>query len=139
MTTGKKELITPTPVTILWDNILMLPIVGTVDSMRGQEIMDTMLSKILESEASVIILDILGVPIVDTAVSNHLLKITSATGLMGCQCIITGISPSIAQALVSLGVDMSSVITKATLRDGLKAAFDIINIEVREKRETARK
>ncbi len=121
-----------TPVTILWDNILMLPIVGVVDSRRAQGIMETILKKIAEVEAKAIILDILGVLTVDSAIATHLIKITKATKLMGCECIITGISPEIAQTFVQLGIELSEVATRATLKDGLSIAYDIIGVEVRQ-------
>ncbi len=121
-----------TPVTILWDNILMLPIVGVVDSRRAQGIMEAILQKIAEVEAKVIILDILGVLTVDSAIATHLIKITKATKLMGCECIITGISPEIAQTFVQLGIELSEVATRATLKDGLSIAYDIIGVEVRQ-------
>jgi len=123
-----------TPITILWKNILLLPIVGIVDSKRGQEIMETMLARIQEFEAKVIILDILGVAIVDSGVANHLLKISNATKIMGCNCIITGISPSIAQSLVHLGVDLKDIITRTSLKDGVEMAFGILGLEVKEKK-----
>lgn len=119
-----------TPVTILWENILMLPIVGEIDSKRAQEMMETMLVKVIETESKTIILDITGVPIVDSKVANHLVKITKASKLIGCDCVITGISPEIAQTLVHLGVELGEVVTRATLKDGLKIAFDITGFEV---------
>ncbi|MEI6634051.1 MAG: STAS domain-containing protein [Chlamydiota bacterium] len=131
--------VVPTPVTILWKNILMLPIVGVVDSKRGQEIMESMLARIQELEAKIIILDILGVPVVDTSVANYLVKISYATKIMGCSCIITGISPAIAQALVSLEIDLKDTITRTSLKDGLELAFRTLGLEVREKKEAVRK
>lgn len=122
----------PTPVSILWQNILLLPLFGTIDSRRAQEIMETMLEKIVETEAKTIILDILGVAMVDTAVANHLIKITKATRLMGCECVVSGISPVVAQTLIQLGVDLSEVVTKASLKDALEMAFENVGLEVRE-------
>ena len=119
-----------TPVTILWDRILMLPIFGMIDSARAQDIMRTMLEKILDENAKVIILDILGVATVDSAVANHLIKITKACKLMGCQAIITGISSEIAQSLVALGVELGEVLTTGTLKDGLEGAFEKVGLEV---------
>lgn len=123
---------TPTPVTILWKGILMLPIVGVVDSKRAQDMMELMLAKILETEATIIILDISGVAAMDSAVTNHLIKVTKATRLMGADTIITGISPAIAQTLAHLGVELKDVVTRSTLKDGLKMAFDTLGLEVRE-------
>ena len=112
-----------TPVTALWDGILMLPIVGIIDSRRAQEIMSSMLARIAETRSKVIILDISGVAVVDTAVANHLIKITKATALMGCRCTISGLSPAIAQTIIELGIDVGDVKTTATLRDALADAF----------------
>ena len=112
-----------TPVTALWDDILMLPIVGIIDSRRAQDVMTSMLTKIAETRSSVIILDISGVAVVDTAVANHLIKITKATKLMGCECTISGVSPAIAQTMVELGIDVGDIRTTSTLRDALTAAF----------------
>ena len=121
-----------TPAIKLWDGIVILPVVGVIDSMRAQQMMDTMLMKIVETSSRVIILDIQGVAAVDTAVANHLIKITKATRLMGCQCIISGISPAVSQTIVQLGVDMNGIRTNATLKDSLQDAFDILALEVRE-------
>ena len=112
-----------TPVTALWDDILMLPVVGLIDSRRAQDIMTAMLAKIAETRSRVIILDISGVAVVDTAVANHVIKITKATKLMGCECIISGVSPAIAQTMVELGIDVGDVRTTSTLRDALTNAF----------------
>jgi len=112
-----------TPVTAIWEDILMLPIVGIIDSKRAMDIMNAMLSKIAETRSKVIILDISGVGVVDTAVANHLIKITKATKLMGCACTISGVSPAIAQTIVELGIEVGDMQTTATLRDALEAAF----------------
>lgn len=117
-----------TPVTAVWQDILLLPIVGVVDSRRAQEIMNAMLTKIAETQSKVIILDIGGVAVVDTAVANHLIKITKATKLMGCECTISGVSPAIAQTVVELGIDVGEVRTTATLRDALQAAFRQVGV-----------
>jgi rsbT co-antagonist protein RsbR len=112
-----------TPVTSLWDDILMLPVVGIIDSRRAQQVMSAMLARIAETRSKMIILDISGVAVVDTAVANHLIKITKATALMGCSCIISGLSPAIAQTIVELGIEVGDVKTTATLRDALAEAF----------------
>ena len=112
-----------TPVTALWEDILMLPIVGIIDSRRARDVMGAMLAKIAETRSSVIILDISGVAVVDTAVANNLIKITKATRLMGCECLISGVSPAIAQTIVELGIDVGDVKTTSTLRDALADAF----------------
>ena len=113
-----------TPVSMLWDDILMLPIVGVVDSKRAQDIMDAMLLKIGETTARAMIIDISGVSVIDTAVANHFLKMTKATTLMGCNCVISGISPVIAQTIVSLGIDLADINTRSTLQDALDFAFE---------------
>ena len=123
-----------TPVTAIWKHVLLLPIVGVVDSKRAQEIMNAMLIKIAETQSKVIILDIGGVAIVDTAVANHLIKITKATKLMGCECTISGVSPAIAQTIVELGIDVGVVRTTATLRDALASAFREVGITLSEGR-----
>jgi rsbT co-antagonist protein RsbR len=117
-----------TPVVQLWDEILALPLVGTLDSDRTQIVMETLLHRIVESGAAVAILDITGVPTVDTLVAQHLMKTVAATRLMGADCIISGIRPQIAQTIVHLGVDLSAVMTKATLADAFAAALDKVGI-----------
>jgi len=122
-----------TPVSAIWRDILLLPIVGVVDSKRAQEIMAAMLAKIGETQSKVIILDISGVAVVDTAVANHLIKITKATKLMGCACTISGVSPAIAQTIVELGIDVGEITTTATLRDALGAAFDRVGASLTDR------
>lgn len=120
-----------TPVTAIWSEILMLPVVGIIDSKRAQDIMNAMLQKIAETQSRVIILDISGVGVVDTAVANHLIKITKATRLMGCQCTVSGVSPAIAQTIVELGIDVGNMKTTATLKDALQQAFRDTGVELR--------
>ena len=112
-----------TPVTAIWDDILLLPLVGIIDSRRAQDIMASTLDAIGRTQAKVMIMDISGVAVVDTAVANYLIKITRAARLMGCQCIISGLSPSIAQTIVELGIDVGTVETTATLKVALSRAF----------------
>ncbi len=119
-----------TPAIRLWDRITILPVVGVVDSLRAQQMMNTMLKKIMETSSKVIILDIQGVAAVDTAVANHLIKIAKATKLMGCRCIISGISPAVAETLVQLGVELGDIATNSTLQDALADAFTMMNLEV---------
>jgi methyl-accepting chemotaxis protein len=123
-----------TPVMQLWDNILLLPVVGLVDSKRVQLIMETALQQILDCQAKVIILDIQGVPAVDSAVANHLIQITKATRLMGCTCTITGISPEISQALVNLGIDLGDIVTQATLKEGVGSALQSLGLGLQLKK-----
>jgi rsbT co-antagonist protein RsbR len=112
-----------TPVVKLWDGIVALPMIGTLDSNRTQVVMETLLQKIVETGSSIAIIDITGVPTVDTLVAQHLLKTVAAARLMGAECIISGIRPAIAQTIVHLAIDLGDVITKATLADAFKAAL----------------
>jgi len=121
-----------TPVTLIWQDILMLPIVGIIDSKRAQDIMAAVLNKIAESRARVFIMDISGVAVVDTAVANHFIKITKATKLMGCDCLVSGVSPAIAQTMVQLGINVGEVKTSSTLRDALENAFRSVGLKVND-------
>ena len=112
-----------TPVVKLWDGVLALPMVGTLDSARTQVVMESLLQRIVETGAEIAIVDITGVPTVDTLVAQHLLKTVTAIRLMGADCIISGIRPQIAQTIVHLGIDLQGVTTKATLADALALAF----------------
>lgn len=112
-----------TPVVKLWDGILALPIIGTLDSARTQVVMESLLQKIVETGSAIAIIDITGVPTVDTLTAQHLLKTVTAARLMGADCIISGIRPQIAQTIVYLGIDLTGVITKATLADALLVAL----------------
>ena len=107
------------PVTKVWDNILILPVIGTLDSQRTQIMMENLLQKVVQTGCTTAILDITGVPTVDTQVANHLLKTVTAARLLGADCIISGISPAIAQTIVHLGIDLSGIRTKATLQDAM--------------------
>jgi rsbT co-antagonist protein RsbR len=122
-----------TPVIRVWDGILALPIIGTLDSSRTQIVMENLLQEIVESGSSIAILDISGVPAVDSLVAQHLIKTVNATRLMGAECIISGIRPEIAQTVVHLGIDLSGITTKATLASALKAAFAILQLQVIQK------
>lgn len=112
-----------TPVVKLWDGVLALPMIGTLDSARTQVVMESLLQKIVETGSEIAILDITGVPMVDTLVAQHLLKTVAAARLMGAECIISGIRPQIAQTIVHLGVDLKDVMTKATLADAFAVAL----------------
>jgi len=112
-----------TPVVQLYENILALPLIGTLDSARTQIVMENLLERIVETGAMIAIIDITGVPTVDTLVAQHLLKTVAAARLMGADCIISGIRPQIAQTIVHLGVNLSDVITKATLADAFMVAL----------------
>ena len=136
---GREEVITrqqlemlelSTPVVKLWDGVLALPMIGTLDSARTQVVMESLLQRIVETGAEVAIIDITGVPTVDTLVAQHLLKTITAARLMGAECIISGIRPQIAATIVHLGVDLSAVITKATLADAFQVALGRVGLGV---------
>src|SRR5262245_22864391 len=119
-----------TPVTRLWEGVLAVPLVGTLDSARTQVVMESLLEEIVTSGASIAVMDITGVPTVDTLVAQHLLKTVAAAKLMGAECIISGIRPQIAQTIVHLGVDLGDVVTKASLADGFRHALDRLGLAV---------
>jgi rsbT co-antagonist protein RsbR len=115
-----------TPVVKLWDGIVALPLIGTLDSERTQTVMENLLQAIVETESQVAIIDITGVVTVDTAVAQNLLKTVAATRLMGADCIISGVRPQIAQTMVYLGVELGDVVTKATLADAFRVALRLV-------------
>ncbi len=114
---------TATPVIRLWEGIVAVPLIGTLDSSRSQVVMESLLNGIVEQEAEIAILDITGVPVVDTLVAQHLMKTALAVRLMGAECVISGIRPQIAQTIVALGIDLGEITTRATLSDALKYAL----------------
>lgn len=121
-----------TPVVTLWEGVLALPIIGTLDSARTQVVMESLLQRIVDSGASIAIIDITGVPTVDTLTAQHLLKTVAAARLMGADCIISGIRPQIAQTIVHLGVELGSVVTKATLADAFAIAIRRLGLSVQK-------
>lgn len=126
-----------TPVVKLWEGILALPLIGTLDSARTQVVMESLLESIVQTNSRVAIIDITGVPTVDTVVAQHLLKAVTAARLMGADCIISGVRPQIAQTIVHLGINLLDVTTKATLSDALALAIKRSGLMVvaREKKE----
>jgi rsbT co-antagonist protein RsbR len=118
-----------TPVTPIWEGILLLPLIGIIDSERTHDVMTKTLDRIAETRAKVFVLDISGVAAMDTAVANQLIKITKATQLMGCETIISGVSPAIARTLVELGVNIGEVRTTSTLRDSFELALRAVGVE----------
>ena len=119
-----------TPVVKLWAGVLALPMIGTLDSARTQIVMESLLQRIVETGAEVAIIDITGVPTVDTLTAQHLLKTVTAARLMGAECIVSGIRPQIAQTIVHLGVDLEGVATKATLADAFAVALSRLGLTV---------
>jgi rsbT co-antagonist protein RsbR len=122
-----------TPVVQLWTGVLALPLIGTLDSARTQVVMESLLQAIVDTGSAIAIIDITGVPVVDTLVAQHLLKTVAAARLMGADCIISGIRPQIAQTIVHLGVDISDVMTKATLADAFTIALARLGLTVARK------
>ncbi|MBM4467068.1 MAG: STAS domain-containing protein [Chloroflexi bacterium] len=119
-----------TPVVKLWQGILAVPLIGTLDSARTQVVMESLLQEIVETGSAIAIIDITGVPTVDTLVAQHLLKTVSAARLMGADCIISGIRPQIAQTIVQLGVVLTDVVTKATLADAFALALQRLGLTI---------
>jgi rsbT co-antagonist protein RsbR len=119
-----------TPVVQLWDGVLALPLIGTLDSARTQVVMESLLQAIVDTGAGIAIIDITGVPTVDTVVAQHLLKTVAAARLMGAECLVSGIRPQIAQTIVHLGVDLGDVATKATLAEAFRVALDRLDLAV---------
>jgi rsbT co-antagonist protein RsbR len=119
-----------TPVVQIWDRIICLPVIGTLDSRRTQLMMERLLERIVRSRAEVAILDITGVPTVDTQVANYLIKTVNAVRLLGSTCIITGVGPAIAQTIVHLGIDLAGIITRNQLSDGIRLAFELTRQKV---------
>ncbi len=116
------------PVAQLWTGILFTPLVGIMDSKRAHDIMSTMLMKVATTHARIFVLDISGVAVLDTAVANHLIRIARATQLMGCQTIISGVSPTVAQTIVSLGLDVRDISTTSSMQDAIQLAFRIAGV-----------
>lgn len=121
-----------TPITQLWSNILLLPLVGGMNTKRAQDILAATLRKVVDTQAKVFIMDISGVTIVDTAVANGFIKLSKATRLMGCDCIISGISPSIAQTMVELGIQIDEVMTTGTMQDAMTRALNLTGLKIME-------
>ncbi len=122
-----------TPVVTLWDGIVALPLIGTLDSARTQVVMETLLQAIVSTDSRIAIIDITGVATVDTLVAQHLLKTITAARLMGAECILSGIRPQIAQTIVHLGIDLAEITTKARLSDAFRVALDRTGRQVMRK------
>lgn len=124
-----------TPVILVHDEVLLLPLVGTIDSHRAQQIMETVLARITEEQARVLLLDIAGVPVVDTQVADYLLKATAAVRLLGARTVLTGISPQVARTMVELGVDVSTMDTRNKLSDGIQLALRYVGQHIVARQE----
>ena len=119
-----------TPVMLIWDKILFLSLIGPIDSKRAQSIMEALLEKTIKVEAKFVIIDVQGIPVMDTAIANHLIKITKAIQLLGCKAILTGISATISQTLVKLGIDFNSFETKASPKEALFYVLTLLKANV---------
>ncbi len=128
-----KELEISIPVNIIWDDVLMVSLSGVIDSKVAQSMTETILEKIDDVQARMIVLDILSVETLDSAVANHIIKITRITELMGCTCVISGVSGNIAMNIVNLGISLGDVVTRATLKDALQYALGQLGWEVKRK------
>lgn len=118
------------PVVQVWEGVLLVPLIGTLDSQRTQQLMERLLQRVAETGSSVALLDITGVPTIDTQTAQHLIETISAVRLMGAEVVLTGVRPSIAQALVHLGIDLSNVSTRSSLASGLRTALDMPSVSV---------
>jgi anti-anti-sigma regulatory factor len=118
------------PVIQVWENVLVMPLIGAIDSARATRIMEDLLTGITKYQAEIVIIDITGVPVVDTRVANHLIQTIKAAGLLGTRCVVVGISSEVAQSLISLGVDLSGVITRSNLQAGIRYAMEMVGLEV---------
>lgn len=119
-----------TPVIKIWDGVLLLPLVGIIDTSRAQQIIENLLNSIVENEAELAILDLTGVPVVDTAVARHIIKTVNAAKMLGAKTILTGFSPEVSQTLVTLGIDLSNITTCGSLKTGISKAFSLIGKKV---------
>ncbi|MFJ9020042.1 STAS domain-containing protein [Streptomyces sp. NPDC102259] len=119
-----------TPVIRLWDGIVAVPLIGTLDSARSQVVMETLLTSVVDQQARFAILDITGVPMVDSLVAQHLMKTVAAVRLMGAECVVSGIRPAIAQTIVHLGLDLGTVVTRSSLADALGYALHRLGADI---------
>jgi anti-anti-sigma regulatory factor len=123
------------PVIQVWEDVLVMPLVGAIDSTRAARIMEDLLTGITKYQAEIVIIDITGVPVVDTSVANHLVQTIKAASLLGAKCVVVGISSEVAQSLINLGVDLSGVVTRSNLQAGVWYAMEMMGLEVVPKRE----
>jgi anti-anti-sigma regulatory factor len=121
-----------TPILQLWDDVLALPVIGTVDTRRSADIMERLLTEVTQRQARYVILDITGVEVVDTRTADHFIKVIKAAELLGATCLLTGIRPAVAQTLVDLGIDLSSMATLRNLKEGLKHCLELMGQSVEE-------
>ena len=123
------------PVIQVWEDVLVMPLVGAIDSTRAARIMEDLLTGITKYQAEIVIIDITGVPVVDTSVANHLIRTIKAAALLGAKCVVVGISSEVAQSLINLGVDLSEVVTRSNLQAGIRYAMEMMGLVVMPERE----
>lgn len=123
-----------TPVMQVWQGVVTAPLIGSLDSQRTQQFMERLLNRIVETNSPVALVDIMGVPTIDTQTAQHLIETISAVRLLGAQVVLTGVRPAIAQTLVHLGIDLSNIITRSSLSAGLQVALDILNLQITPKK-----
>ncbi|CAG4883127.1 conserved protein of unknown function [Georgfuchsia toluolica] len=119
-----------TPVMQVWQGVVVAPLIGSLDSQRTQQFMERLLARIVETNSSMALVDIMGVPTIDTQTAQHLIETISAVRLLGAQVVLTGVRPAIAQTLVHLGIDLSSITTRSSLAAGLRVALDKLNLQI---------
>jgi PAS domain S-box-containing protein len=119
-----------TPVLQVWEGVVVAPFIGTLDTQRAQQFMERLLERVVETNSSVALLDVTGVPSVDTRTAQHLIETISAVRLMGAQAVLTGVRPAIAQTLAHLGINLADVVTRSSLAAGLRVALDILNLKI---------
>ena len=124
-----------TPVMQVWQGVVVAPLIGSLDSNRTQQFMERLLGRIVETNSPVALVDIMGVPTIDTQTAQHLIETISAVRLLGAQVVLTGVRPAIAQTLVHLGIDLSGIMTRSSLAAGLQVALDVLNLKVVSKHD----
>lgn len=132
---GKEIMELSTPVMQVWQGVVVAPLIGSLDSNRTQQFMERLLSRIVETNSPVALVDIMGVPTIDTQTAQHLIETISAVRLLGAQVVLTGVRPAIAQTLVHLGIDLSGIMTRSSLAAGLQVALDVLNLKVVSKHD----
>jgi rsbT co-antagonist protein RsbR len=128
-----------TPVVQVWANVLALPLMGVMDDRRAQQIMETLLRRIVETQSELVILDVTGAPAVDTQVMNYLMKTISAASLMGAQCVLTGMKPDLAHSVIKFGLDLDRLVIRSDMEEGLKWALEQVGYEASDKQASLAK
>jgi PAS domain S-box-containing protein len=130
---AKEILDVSTPVLQVWEGVVVAPFIGTLDTQRAQQFMERLLDKIVETNSSVALLDVTGVPAIDTRTAQHLIETITSVRLLGAQAVLTGVRPAIAQTLAHLGINLADVVTRSSLAAGLRVALDVLNLKISSK------